>query len=82
MQHSCTSSAALPVVRSRRLRLHGLEFSCDGAPLCAQLAVSLWPRWGRPDKTLIALALLPAMSLVVALGFGWYDGYWRKSAQC
>jgi hypothetical protein len=44
--------------------------------LCApQLAVSLWPRWGRLTKTLIAL--LPAMGLVVALAFGWSDGYWR-----
>jgi hypothetical protein len=46
--------------------------------LCApQLAVSLWPRWGRLTRTLIALALLPATALVVALGFGWHDGYWR-----
>ena len=46
--------------------------------LCApQLAVSLWPRWGRLTKTLIALALFPAVGLVVALAFGWYDGYWR-----
>jgi hypothetical protein len=46
--------------------------------LCApQLAVSLWPRWGRLTKTLIALALFPAMGLLVALAFGWYDGYWR-----
>jgi hypothetical protein len=44
--------------------------------LCApQLAVSLWPRWGLLTRTLIALALLPAMALVVALGFGWHDGY-------
>jgi hypothetical protein len=46
--------------------------------LCApQLAVSLWQRWGGLTRTLVALALIPAMGLVVALGFGWYDGYWR-----
>jgi hypothetical protein len=46
--------------------------------LCApQLAVSLWPRWGRLTRTLIAIALVPAMGLVVALGFGSHDGYWR-----
>jgi hypothetical protein len=47
--------------------------------LCApQLAVSLWPRWGRLTRTLTALALFPAMGLVVALAFGWYDGYWHQ----
>jgi hypothetical protein len=42
-----------------------------------QLAVSLSPGWGRLTKTLVALALFPAMGLVIALAFGWYDGYWR-----
>jgi len=48
------------------------------AILCApQLAVSLWPRGGLLARTLIALTLIPAMSLIVAFGFGWHDGYWR-----
>ncbi|PYT14291.1 MAG: hypothetical protein DMG59_17730 [Acidobacteria bacterium] len=45
--------------------------------LCApQLAVSLWPRWSWPVRIAAAVALFPAIGAVVALAFGWLDGYW------
>ncbi len=45
--------------------------------LCApQLAVSLFAKWTWPIRTVIAAALFPTMGLVVALAFGWADGYW------
>ena len=42
-----------------------------------QLAVSLRTGWSWPVRTLLAVALFPAGGAVVALGFGWWNGYWR-----
>jgi len=45
--------------------------------LCApQLAVSLRAHWNWPVRTLVAIALFPAIGLLVALVMGWMDGYW------
>ena len=46
--------------------------------LCApQLAFSLWSRWNWPVRTLVAVALFPAIGLLLALGMGWLEQYWR-----
>jgi hypothetical protein len=45
--------------------------------LCApQLAFSLWWRWSWPVRTLAVVAMFPAFGMLVALGMGWWDGYW------
>jgi hypothetical protein len=41
-----------------------------------QLAVSLRSGWSWPIRTMVATAIFPAAGLVVALLFGWMDGYW------
>ncbi len=49
------------------------------ALICApQLAVALFSNWSWPVRTAVATALFPAVGLVVALGFGWVDGYWSQ----
>ena len=46
--------------------------------ICApQLAFTLISKGNWWMRTLIAAALFPAVGLVVALGFGWADSYWR-----
>lgn len=42
-----------------------------------QLAVSLHSRWTWTVRAIVATALFPAAGLVVALLFGWVEGYWR-----
>ena len=45
--------------------------------LCApQLAVSVLPRWPWTARTVVAVALFPAVGAIVAGVFGWYDNYW------
>ncbi len=42
-----------------------------------QLVVSLFSRWSWPVRTLICVALFPVAGGVVALIYGWIDGYWK-----
>jgi len=41
-----------------------------------QLAVSVLPRWHWTARTVVAVALFPAVGAIVAGVFGWYDNYW------
>lgn len=45
--------------------------------LCApQLAEVVFTKWNWPVRTAVAIALFPAIGTLVALAFGWLDGYW------
>jgi hypothetical protein len=49
------------------------------AMICTpQLAVSLFARWNWPLRTAICVALFPATGGVVALIYGWLEGYWSR----
>jgi hypothetical protein len=53
---------------------YALEIILMSAP---QLAASIWTGWNWTTRTLTAIALFPAAGLMVAVGFGIWDGYWR-----
>ncbi len=41
-----------------------------------QLAVSVFAPWSLTARTATAVAMFPIVGIIVALAFGWYDGYW------
>jgi hypothetical protein len=43
-----------------------------------QLAVAWLPKWGWGLRTAVAVAMFPVVGGVVAIGFGWVDGYWLR----
>ena len=57
---------------------HGVEgYTLVMTLLCVpQLAVSVLPRWHWTARTVVAVALFPAVGAIVAGVFGWYDNYW------
>ena len=57
---------------------HGVEgYTLVMTLLCApQLAVSVLPCWHWTVRTVVAVALFPAVGVIVAGVFGWYDHYW------
>lgn len=42
-----------------------------------QWAASVWLPWSRSVRTIVCLAIFPLAMIVVGVGFGWWDGYWR-----
>jgi len=53
---------------------YAVEIILMSAP---QFAVSWWTGWSWTVRTIVAVMLFPAAGLLVALGFGIWEGYWK-----